>query len=461
MNRKILVLLLGLLTACLLFTGFSVSYVGRVISNENDGLERVKRNDILKNTQSLLEGNQEKPLIDSLEEYQADITVYSVDGTVLYDNRGKDSLNSKVDINKVIEETGQEKQVYVVSFNIGLGEQTAIALLTKRGVALGIGDLLNKKIADKVTTVIWSLAAGFAVILISIFLITYLYVIRPFNRLKGFAAEVAKGNLDAPMVYPKQNIFGAFTWAFDMLRNELKSSREKREEAERVKKELVAVLSHDIRTPVSSIKAYAECLDGLPDKNTERSDRYIKVIIQKADELGKLSEDMFLHAISDLEKLEVIPKSCQSRELFNSILEPMILHYDNRILITNTIPEVNVYADPARLAQVCENILTNAAKYAPASEVRIDAAVEDDMLSVKFSDLGKGVNPEDLPFIFDKFFRGKNAKESSQSGSGLGLYICSHILGKMEGTIKAYNSYESGISGFTAEIALKIINNEE
>lgn len=334
-------------------------------------------------------------------------------------------------------------------------KQSIIELLENQEKSLGIEE---KK--SKIKVGIWGLFIGFLMLLTALFMIVYRKILHPFSKLTNFAAEVAKGNLDAPLVYPRQNIFGSFTWAFDMLRNELKITRERKEEAERTKKELVAVLSHDIRTPIASIKAYAECLNELPDKNTQRSERYIQVIIQKADELAKLSQDMFLHAISDLEKLEIAPMVYQSRELLNNILEPLILHYENRIVISSAIDDVSVYTDQARLAQVFENILSNADKYAPGSEVQIKTETRDHHLVCQFKDAGQGVLPEDLPFVFDKFYRGRNAKESGQAGSGLGLYICSHIVEKMGGRIRAYNDFEVGISGFVIEITLKIIEKE-
>ena len=452
MKRKILALFIGLSIICLVLTCSIVGYTNKTIHTGSRGLERVNRNDILKNAQSLLEGGQDKALASSLNENGIDLVLYDIDGGIMYDSRGNAKTIQNEDINKIIEESGGTKQVFIINYTVDHNKQLAVAILEEKEKQPGIEEQKRK-----VTVAIWAIYAVFTLLLALLFIIVYRYVLHPFNKLEHFASEVAKGNLETSMVYPRQNIFGAFTWAFDMLRNELKTSKERKEEAERIKKELVAVLSHDILTPIASIKAYAECMGDLPDKNSERSERYLGVIVKKADELAKLSQDMFIHAISDLEKLEITPRAYQSRELLNNILEPMILQYENRIVITSAIPDVSVYTDEARLAQVCENILSNAVKYAPGSEIRIEAAICKDMLICKFKDNGEGVNPEDLPFLFDKFYRGKNAKESGQPGSGLGLYICSHILGKMGGSIKAINFYETGISGFVVEIALKII----
>ena len=451
MKRKILALLIGVGILCLLLTSLLVRYTTNLLDTTSTGEERVNRNDILKNAQSFLEDGQEKALINSLKKYGISLVLYDTAGSILYDSKDSERNGQKEDINKVIEEASGSKQILTVNYIADQSQQLAIAILEDK-----VNPLAKQVGIKKIKEAIWALCAVFLSLLISILLIIYWKVLYPFRKLERFASEIAKGNLEAPMVYPRQNIFGAFTWGFDMLRNELKITKERGEEAERTKKELVAVLSHDIRTPIASIKAYAECLGGLPDKNSERSERYLSVIIQKADELAKLSQDMFLHAISDLEKLEVVPTVLKSRELLNNILEPLILQYENRIIISSEVVDTSVYADQARLSQVCDNILSNAAKYAPGSVIQIDTKLSEDMLLCQFRDHGVGVIPEDLPFILDKFYRGKNAKESGQEGSGLGLYICNHILEKMGGRMRVYNHQEDGNSGFVVEIALKI-----
>lgn len=139
-------------------------------------------------------------------------------------------------------------------------------------------------------------------------------------------------------------------------------------------------------------------------------------------------------------------------------MEPLILRFKNRITINSAFPDVDVIVDGARLEQVFENILINTAKYAPESELQIETEIKDGMLLCKFKDFGKGVLPEDLPFLCDKFYRGNNAKESGEAGSGLGLYICKYILEKMDGNIKTYHHFEEGIGGFVVEISLKIVS---
>ncbi len=428
------------------------SYLSNLFDiNKGKDYTLVTINDVLKNAQNYLEGHQVDQFNYAIAQSGFDLVLYTLDGEIIYDNN-KDNLGKNIDINKVLSEANSDKEIYTLKYNKKNDFGYAIVVIDTHKKQIGITE-----IKGEIISLVWILGLVFVLLVLLVVLLIYIYILHPFKKLEHFAGEVAKGNLDAPLALKRHNFFGAFTWAFDMLRCELKTSKEREVEAERTKKELVAVLSHDIRTPVASIKAYAECLKSLPEKDSERGEHYIDVIIKKIDEITKLSQDMFLHAISDLEELEISAVQYQSRELLNNIIEPLILHYDNRILIANAFPNVTIFTDKFRLAQVFENIISNSAKYAPKSIIEVSSFVEDNALICCFKDYGEGVLPEDIPFLFDKFYRGRNAKESGLAGTGLGLYISKYILEKSYGQIKASTGYENGKKDFSIEISLRII----
>ena len=123
--------------------------------------------------------------------------------------------------------------------------------------------------------------------------------------MKQFAGEVAKGNFDVPLEYERSNYFGDFTWAFDSMRKEITKARLNEKEAIENNKTVIATLSHDIKTPISSIRAYAEGLEANLDTTPEKRAKYLKILIRKCDEVTKLTNDLFLHALSDLDKLKI------------------------------------------------------------------------------------------------------------------------------------------------------------
>ena len=136
-------------------------------------------------------------------------------------------------------------------------------------------------------------------------------VIEPFQKLNGFAQRIAGGNLDVPLEMDRANIFGAFTESFDIMRSELKKAKIAEAKANAGKKELVAKLSHDIKTPVASIKAASEVGATLADNDRLR-DNYTQ-IIRKADQIDTLISDLFTAALEELRQLTVSPGDMESR----------------------------------------------------------------------------------------------------------------------------------------------------
>jgi signal transduction histidine kinase len=302
---------------------------------------------------------------------------------------------------------------------------------------------------------LYPILAGYllcAAFILLIFLYLYFTVIRPFEKLNHFAYEVARGNLDSPLYYERKNLFGAFTWAFDNMRREVKKARACEKEAIENNKTVIATISHDIKTPIASIRAYAEGLAANMDSNAERRNRYISVIIKKCDEVSGLTNDLFLHSLSDLDKLKMNPVWCQTGDLIPDILGS-IQEESTNIRVMGDLPSAEIFVDPRRLNQVFENLINNSAKYSLDNNIDLFFHLDNTVLTIHIRDYGKGMDEEDLPFAFDKFYRGKNA--SGKPGSGLGLYIVKYIMEQMNGNVDLKN-HPSGL-----EIILKLPSQNE
>lgn len=270
-------------------------------------------------------------------------------------------------------------------------------------------------------------------------------ILRPFHKLEHFADEVALGNLDMPLEYERTNWFGKFTFAFDNMRNEIKRARNAEQEAVENNKTVIATLSHDIKTPISSIRAYAEAMEMGMDATSEMREQYVSTIMEKCDEVSKLSEDMLMHALADMERLRLYPTRCELGHFLEENLAGASL--------VRPQEEVFVMVDELRLGQVIENILSNAKKYADGHvEARLDVKRDDakSYAVMTFRDHGQGIPDEDLPFVFEKFYRGRNIGKNS--GAGLGLFIVKYIIENSNGTIRAYND-----GGLVIEIRLPVL----
>ncbi len=268
-------------------------------------------------------------------------------------------------------------------------------------------------------------------------------IIRPFCKLKGFAERVAGGNLDIPLEMDRQNLFGAFTESFDIMRSELRKARIAEAEANASKKELVAKLSHDIKTPVASIKAASEVGAALTGDEKVR-DNYMQ-IIGKADQINTLITNLFTATLEELKQLSVTPKDMPSAELKTLLKSADYLH---RAAFPD-IPDCLLYTDKLRLQQVFDNIFANSYKYAN-TKIEVTVCRGGNRLAVGIEDYGSGVSVEELPLLKEKFKRGSNTRDIE--GAGLGLYISDYFMKEMHGELLIENG-QSGLK-VTVMIAL-------
>ncbi len=298
---------------------------------------------------------------------------------------------------------------------------------------------------------------GLAVLCIcAIFIYVYFRILRPFDKLKDFASEIAKGNFDVPLKYERSNYFGAFTWAFYCMRKEIKSARMAEHEAVENNKTVIATLSHDIKTPIASIRAYAEGLEANMDSSPERRTRYLQVLMKKCDEVTALTNDLFLHSLSEMGRIEIKTEEFELVPFLEQTIEDITADKKD-VIFTKPDFSPMVKADKKRMTQIVENLINNARKYGRTvntlkksstdrntsisgdAVINISMTKNDGYVQINFTDKGSGIPDEDMPFITDKFYRGKNC--GSENGSGLGLYIVKYIAEKSGGSLELQNTY--------------------
>lgn len=289
---------------------------------------------------------------------------------------------------------------------------------------------------------VWALAALGAAFAWGVVAYLYVCVVRPFMRLEAFAQDVASGNLDAPLAYERSNPFGRFTWAFDNMRKEIKRARAAEAEALEQSKTTVAALSHDIKTPIASIRAYSEALElGLARDDVER-EGYARTIARKCDEVTSLTDDLFLHALADLDRIQV---RCEEAPIARVVAQA-VADFDAGDRVTlGRLDEAQASCDPKRLEQAIGNLLANAAKYAPGADIEVEGVLDTAarVYRVHVRDRGPGIPPEDLPFVADRFYRGSNAGDAP--GAGLGLFIVRYLVEQMGGGLSLENA-EPGLA---------------
>ena len=288
--------------------------------------------------------------------------------------------------------------------------------------------------------------AAVCILIAGIFI--YVSILRPLRKISKYTTEIARGNTDIPLTYDRGSEVGEFSWAFDSMRRELNKARASEKEAIENNKTVIATLSHDIKTPITSIRAYAEGLEANLDSSPEKRAQYLQILMKKCDEVSKVTDDLLLHSLSDMHRLQVEKKEIEISAFAEGAIKD--LDPDGKEIDFQK-PEFTamVGADPDRLLQCIENLITNARKYA-GGKVDVYLTRDADMVSICIRDHGKGIPDEDMPFIFDKFYRGHN--HGSQPGSGLGLYIVKYLMTQMDGDIELRNTGE----GLLAKLVLKV-----
>ena len=352
------------------------------------------------------------------------MAVYAI--IIANSNKKKNNIKYNDKVNNHIVEMYEIQNKYENGVNISKDMELLITKMRN--------DRVDKDLDDN--TSLYVVVGCSVALIILIFGFIYLVLLKPFDELEEYADEIAKGNFDKEFRYRRVNIFGKFTWAFDHMRTSIISARRNEQSAIENNKTVIATLSHDIKTPVASIRGYAEALTMNMDSNPERRSRYAEVIMSKCDEVSKITNDMFIHSLHDLGHLMIKNEEVMLGQVIEKSLEDM--NAEGLIRVRGDIDGAVLHnADASRIVQVIENIIGNAKKYAQDSPIDVKTTIEGDRYILTIRDSGPGIPDSDLPFIFDKFYRGQNVKDAP--GSGLGLFIVKYIMEKMGGKVELYN----------------------
>lgn len=277
-------------------------------------------------------------------------------------------------------------------------------------------------------------------------------IIKPLSLLKSAAEQIKTGNLDFTITYARRNELGELATTFESMRSQLKDSLEKQEQYEINRKELISGISHDLKTPITAIKGYVEgIMDGVAN-TPEKMERYIRTIHGKAGQLDKLIDELFLFSKLDLNKTPFNFETVDIKDYLQDFLEELRFDLEGKktdlVFLADTDSPLQVTADREKLRRVMMNIIDNALKYtgekAERGQISIRLNDQGERVMVSVADNGPGIKGEDLPFIFDRFYRSDPARSSAAGGSGLGLAIAKLIITEHGGEIWAESRLGQG-----------------
>jgi signal transduction histidine kinase len=276
-------------------------------------------------------------------------------------------------------------------------------------------------------------------------------ILEPLGSLRNASAEIRRGNLDTPVPIPSQDELGDTCRDFNMMRLELKHSRDEREAYEQSRKELIAGISHDIATPLTLVKGYSSgLLEGIAT-TPEKQHRYFGHIYHAACTMEQLVDSLFLFSKLELGRIpftmEPVP-IYRYFEDFTAERKDALQQQGLSLTLDSKNTEVVVSLDRMQFRRVVENIIGNSLKYKEGATARMDIHIQPlaDSVTISFADHGKGVSTDQLHKIFDSFYRTDAARTDTTKGSGLGLAISKQIILGLGGQIRASQTLGGGLT---------------
>ena len=279
----------------------------------------------------------------------------------------------------------------------------------------------------------------FGMMIVTNIVLVYVYhkVLKPFRDMSNLSYELAKGNLSMPVKEEKSKLFGRFLWGMDMLREKLEETKEKELAFQKERKTLILSLSHDIKTPLSSIELYSKALSEHLYDTQERKDEALQGIARNVKEIKRYVNEIVTASREDFLNLEVR----MGEYYLSEVMKGTESYYQDKLSVIHTefevdeIPECLVRGDRNRMVEVLQNVMENAIKYGDGKRIRISFGEEEDCKLIQIENSGCNLKKEELPNLFDSFYRGSNS--AGMKGNGLGLYICKTLMRKMDGEIFA------------------------
>ena len=280
----------------------------------------------------------------------------------------------------------------------------------------------------------------------------YRSMITPLKKLQVAADNIKEGNLDFKLEVSAQagDEIGALCVSFEDMRRHLKENTEEKMKIESENKTLISNIAHDLKTPITAVKGYAEgILDGVAS-TPEKVDKYVRIIYSKANEMDTLINELTLYSKIDTNRIPYNFAKIHVAEYFADCIEEIGIDLESRNIglayYNYTDDSTLIIADPEQLRRVINNIVGNSAKYMNKSKGFINIRIKDvgDFIQVEIEDNGQGIPQKDLPHIFERFYRADSSRNSATGGSGIGLSIVKKIVEDHGGKIWATSKEDTG-----------------
>ncbi|MCL6444999.1 MAG: HAMP domain-containing protein [Alicyclobacillus sp.] len=312
-----------------------------------------------------------------------------------------------------------------------IGDLVGVVFLVEsvKDVQDNLNTLLTALVLGSIGAVLLAAAGGYAISSAAV---------RPIDQMIRLVSRIQADHLNERLPTPKgKDEVSRLAQTFNQMLNRIEASFEQQAR-------FVADVSHEIRTPLTTIQGYAELLGRWGKQDPEVVDKAIQVIRKEAVRLRNLTNDML--TLADLESSSKgLPKRADAVRLVNEVVEPYtLLHPEHRIEV-DAPSSCWVAMPPEHLRRVLTNLVDNAIKYTPeGGEIRITISKQQGHANIAVTDTGQGIPEEDLPHIFERFYRVDKARSRAAGGNGLGLAIVKELIEYHGGKIQASSRVGQG-----------------
>lgn len=287
--------------------------------------------------------------------------------------------------------------------------------------------------------------------------------IRYMNQISDAIQDLSEGNLNTTVEVVGDDEFSGMAANLNKMAEDIRRLMEKERESERTKNELITNVAHDLRTPLTSIIGYLELLERNPSLAPEFQSKYIEIAYGKSKRLEKLIQDLFGFTKLNYGKIAMHVTQLDIVKLLGQLLEEAYPSFAQKGLsydLQSNVPAKTITADGALLARLFDNLIGNAIKYgADGKRVLVQIRAEEEVVSVSVTNYGFVIPAEELPLIFNKFYRVEQSRSSSTGGTGLGLAIAKEIVEMHGGSIGVSSDLNGTV--FTVKLQVHFDINKE
>ena len=295
---------------------------------------------------------------------------------------------------------------------------------------------------------------------ILLFSVTFMILQEPYiryiSRISEAVQNISEGNLNTVIDVIGDDEFSSMAANLNHMAADIKKLMEKERESERTKNELITNVAHDLRTPLTSIIGYLELLAGNQQVPADMQHKYIEIAYGKSRRLQKLIEDLFGFTKLNCGKIAMHVGQIDIVKLLGQLVEEAYPNFVEKGLsydLQSNVPAKIINADGNLLARLFENLIGNAIKYgADGKRVLVKIHAEGETVTVSVTNYGYVIPADELPLIFNKFYRVEQSRSSSTGGTGLGLAIAKEIVDMHGGTI----SVASNLNGTVFTVKLQV-----